>query len=156
MTKMIDLWHEGLKEKRVHPLVLASALVLDFLCIHPFRDGNGRVSRLLFLLAAYHCGIEAGRYISLERLVEKNKERYNEVLETSSQGWHECMHDPWPAINFMLHILARACKEFEERVGLLKALRGEKTAMIEAAIAIKPARLRLQSSAMNVRLSAWI
>ena len=59
--------------------LLAAALNLDFLCIHPFRDGNGRVSRLLFLLACYHCGIEAGRYISLERIIEDNKERYYEV-----------------------------------------------------------------------------
>ena len=78
------------------PLVLAAALNLDFLCIHPFRDGNGRVSRLLFLLSCYHCGIEAGRYISLERIIEQNKERYYEVLEQSSQRWHEGKHDPWP------------------------------------------------------------
>ena len=80
--------------------VLAAALNLDFLCIHPFRDGNGRVSRLLFLLACYHCGIEAGRYISLERIIEDNKERYYEVLEQSSQRWHDGKHDPWPTLNF--------------------------------------------------------
>jgi len=70
MAEMLDLWQRGLREKWVPPLVLASALNLDFLCIHPFRDGNGRVSRLLFLLSSYHCGIEAGRYVSLERLIE--------------------------------------------------------------------------------------
>ena len=105
MGEMIELWQRGIREKWVHPLVLAAALNLDFLCIHPFRDGNGRASRLLFLLACYHCGIEAGRYISLERLVEQNKERYYEVLEQSSQRWHEGRHDPWPAMNFLLFMI---------------------------------------------------
>jgi len=80
MAEMVELWQRGVREKWVHPLVLAAALTLDFLCIHPFRDGNGRVSRLLFLLASYHCGIEAGRYVSLERIIEDNKERYYESV----------------------------------------------------------------------------
>ena len=75
MAEMVQLWERGLIEKWIHPLALAAAFNLDFLCIHPFRDGNGRVSRLLFLLACYHCGLEVGRYISLERLIEDNKER---------------------------------------------------------------------------------
>jgi len=134
MAEMIDLWKRGLRERWVHPLVLAAALNLDFLCIHPFRDGNGRVSRLLFLLTSYHCGLEAVRFISLERIIEQNKERYYEVLEQSSQGWHEGKHDPWPAINFLLFILKQACREFEQRVGHLKSPRGEKTASVLAAI----------------------
>ena len=134
MAEMIELWQRGLREKWVHPLVLAAALNLDFLCIHPFRDGNGRTSRLLFLLACYHCGIEAGRYISLERIIEENKERYYEVLEHSSQRWHEGKHDPWPAMNFLLYILTHACKEFEERVGRMTSPRGAKTEMVEHAI----------------------
>lgn len=134
MAEMVELWHRGLREKWAHPLVLAAALNLDFLCIHPFRDGNGRASRLLFLLACYHCGIEAGRYISLERLIEENKERYYEVLEQSSHRWHEGKHDPWPALNFLLFILTQACKEFEQRVGQLKSPRGEKTEAVLAAV----------------------
>jgi Fic family protein len=134
MAEMIELWQRGVREKWVHPLVLAAALNLDFLCIHPFRDGNGRVSRLLFLLACYHCGIEAGRYISLERLIEQNKERYYEVLEQSSQRWHDGKHDPWPAMNFLLFILTQACKEFEQRVGQIKSPRGAKTEAVLATI----------------------
>jgi Fic family protein len=134
MAELVELWKRGMNEKWLPPLALAAALNLDFLCIHPFRDGNGRVSRLLFLLACYHCGIEAGRYISLERLIEQNKERYYEVLEHSSQRWHEGKHDPWPAMNFLLFILTQACKEFEERVGRLKSPRGEKTETVLAAI----------------------
>jgi Fic family protein len=134
MAEMVELWNRGVREKWVHPLVLAAALNLDFLCIHPFRDGNGRVSRLLFLLACYHCGIEAGRYVSLERVIENNKERYYEVLEQSSARWHEGKHDPWPTLNFLLFILTQACKEFEQRVGHLKSPRGEKTATVLAAV----------------------
>jgi Fic family protein len=134
MAEMVELWQRGVREKWVHPLILAAALNLDFLCIHPFRDGNGRASRLLFLLACYHCGIEAGRYISLERLIEENKERYYEVLEQSSQRWHAGKHDPWPTMNFLLFILTQACKEFEQRVGQLKSPRGEKTESVLAAI----------------------
>ena len=135
MTELTRLWQRGMKERWAQPVVLAAALNLDFLCIHPFRDGNGRVSRLLFLLACYHCGLEVGRYISLERLVEQNKERYYEVLEQSSARWHDGKHDAWPAMNFLLFILAQACKEFEQRVGQVKSPRGEKTAMVLAAIA---------------------
>ncbi|HAF15908.1 MAG TPA: Fic family protein [Blastocatellia bacterium] len=135
MAELTELWQRGLRERWVHPFALVAALNLDFLCIHPFRDGNGRVSRLLFLLACYHSGLEVGRYISLERLIEENKERYYEVLEQSSQGWHEGKNDPWPTINFLLYTLTQACKEFESRLGQVKSPRGEKTALVEAAIA---------------------
>ena len=134
MAELIELWQRGMKERWAQPLVLATALNLDFLCIHPFRDGNGRASRLLCLLACYHCGLEAGRYVSLERVIEDNKERYYEVLEQSSARWHEGKHDPWPTMNFLLFILTQACKEFEQRVGQLKSPRGEKTAAVLAAI----------------------
>jgi Fic family protein len=134
IKEMIELWDRGVRERWVPPLILAAALNLDFLCIHPFRDGNGRVSRLLFLLACYHCGIEAGRYISLERVIEQNKERYYEVLEQSSRRWYEGKHDPWPTMNFLLFILTQACKEFELRVGQLRSPRGEKTEAVLAAI----------------------
>jgi hypothetical protein len=125
------------------PLILAAALNLDFLCIHPFRDGNGRASRLLFLLACYHCGIEAGRYVSLERIIEDNKERYYEVLEQSSQRWHEGKHDAWPAMNFLLFVLAHACKEFEQRLGRIKSPRGEKTEAVIAAVGRQVATFRV-------------
>jgi Fic family protein len=134
MAEMIELWQRGLVEKWIHPLALVAALNLDFLCIHPFRDGNGRVSRLLFLLGCYHCGLEVGRYISLERHIEENKERYYEVLEQSSQRWHDGKHDSWPAMNFLLFILTQAGREFEQRVGQLRSPRGEKTEAVLAAI----------------------
>ena len=71
-------WHDCLRERWVHPLIALAAWNLDFLCVHPFRDGNGRVSRLPLLLQCYHLGYEVGCYASLERLIEQNKERYYE------------------------------------------------------------------------------
>jgi Fic family protein len=134
MCEMIELWKRGLQERWVHPIILVAALNLDFLCIHPFRDGNGRVSRLLLLLACYHSGLEVGRYISLERLIEQNKDRYYETLEQSSQNWHQGRHDPWPYINYLLSILKYAYGEFEDRVERLKSPRGAKTEQVEAAV----------------------
>jgi Fic family protein len=111
-----------------------AAFNLDFLCIHPFRDGNGRVSRLLFLLQCYQLGFEVGRYISLERLIEDNKDRYYETLEQSSRGWHEGRHDPWPYINYLLFILKTAYAELERRLGQTAAPRGAKTELVKNAI----------------------
>lgn len=131
----ITLWDRGLQERWVHPLIALAGMNLDFLCIHPFRDGNGRVSRLLLLLQSYHLGYEVGRYISLERLIEQHKDRYYETLEHSSRKWHDGTHDPWPYINYLLFILKTAYREFEERVGQLKSPRGAKTELVESAIA---------------------
>ncbi len=134
MTKLISDWIDCIDERRVHPLIGIAAFNLDFLCIHPFRDGNGRVSRLLLLLQSQILGYEVGRYISLERLIEQNKESYYETLEYSSQGWHENKHDPWPYINYILFILKTAYQEFAERVGNLQAPRGSKTEMVLTAL----------------------
>lgn len=94
MAKLITDWQRCLDERWVPSLIAIAAFNLDFLCMHPFRDGNGRVSRLALLLQCYQAGYEVGRHISLERLVEENKVRYYETLEYSSQGWHEGKHDP--------------------------------------------------------------
>jgi Fic family protein len=134
MAELIQLWREVLSQRTVHPLIALGAFNLDFLCIHPFRDGNGRVSRLLFLLLCYHLGFEVGRYISLERLIEQNKERYYETLKLSSQGWHAGRHDPWPYVNFLLYTLLDACRQLEQRVGQTASPRGSKTELVLAAI----------------------
>jgi Fic family protein len=134
MAALVADWQRCLDERWIHPLIALAAFNLDFLCIHPFRDGNGRVSRLIMLLQCYQLGYEVGRYISLERLIEENKARYYETLEQSSQGWHDGKHDPWPYINYVLSILKTAYREFAERVGEIKAPRGSKTDLIVAAI----------------------
>jgi Fic family protein len=143
MRRLIESWQETLVEQHVPPLVALAAMNLDFLCIHPFRDGNGRASRLLLLLQSYHLGFEVGRYISLERLIEENKDRYYETLEQSSQGRHEGQHDPWPYINFVLFILKTAYREFEERVGQIASPRGAKLEIVQAAIERQVASFRI-------------
>ena len=134
MKMLIKAWQNCIKERWTHPLLALGAFNLDFLCVHPFRDGNGRVSRLLMLLQCYHLGYEVGRYISLERIIEENKQRYYETLEQSSKGWHDGKHDPWPYLNFVLSILKTAYKEFEERAGATVSPRGSKTEMVHHAI----------------------
>ena len=134
MIGLVNLWDRCLHERWIHPLVAMAGFNLDFLCIHPFRDGNGRVSRLLFLLQCYHLGYEVGRYISIERIIEQSKDRYYETLEQSSQGWHEERHDPWPYINYILFTLKTAYREFEERVGQITSPKGAKTELIINAI----------------------
>ncbi|GHU20771.1 cell division protein Fic [Betaproteobacteria bacterium] len=130
MNALIADWQQCLAERWVPPLIALAAFNLDFLCIHPFRDGNGRLSRLLWLLQSYQLGYEVGRYISLERLVEQNKARYYETLEQSSQGWREGKHNPWFYINYVLSIEKAAYRDFVERVGEIKAPRGEKRELL--------------------------
>jgi len=143
MDELIDLWNQCLRERWVHPLIAMAAFNLDFLCIHPFRDGNGRVSRLLLLHQCYQLGYEASRYISIERIIEQSKDRYYETLEQSSQGWHAGKHDPWPYINYVLYTLKSAYKEFEERVGQLRSPKGAKTELIRSAIEKMPDPFRI-------------
>lgn len=130
----VKMWERCLHERWIHPLIALAGSNLDVLCIHPFRDGNGRVSRLLLLLQCYHLGYEVGRYISMERLIEENKERYYETLEQSSHGWHKGKHDPWPYINYLLYILKNAYREFEERLGKTISPKGAKTELITSVI----------------------
>lgn len=120
-----------LEDGRIPALVALAAFNLDFLCIHPFRDGNGRVSRLLILLMLYRLGYEAGRYVSLERLIELSKDRYYETLELSSAQWHEGRHSIWPYVNYLLYVIDELYDGFEDRFSQLGAARGEKSATVE-------------------------
>lgn len=100
----------------VDPLLLIPMFVLDFLCIHPFNDGNGRMSRLLTLLLLYRAGYIVGKYISIEMLIEKTKDTYYDALQASSVGWHEGTNDYAPFVSYMLGIIKIAYKTFSERV----------------------------------------
>ncbi len=135
MIKQLCLsYRHSIEQLRYPALYAAACLILDFLCIHPFRDGNGRVSRLLTLLALYHHGYEVGRYISLERIIEESKETYYEALEKSSQGWHSAKHDIEPWLYYFLGTINSACREFEQRALSVKAPRGAKTGIVLQAI----------------------
>ncbi len=127
-------------EAGVHdPLLLIPAYVLDFLCIHPFSDGNGRMARLITLLLLYQAGYNVGRYISLERMVEDTKEGYYETLGLSSQGWHEAAHNPVPWIEYFLGVMLQgAYQRFQDRVGDLVVSRGSKQKLLLDAIYSRP------------------
>lgn len=103
----------------VDHLILSSMFIMDFLCIHPFADGNGRMSRLLTLLLLYRAGYIVGKYISIEKIIEESKETYYEVLQDSSIKWHENKNDYKPFVNYMLGVIVSAYKEFESRVDLV-------------------------------------
>ena len=117
MEELCKQFREAKNE--VDPLVLNMMFVLDFLCIHPFNDGNGRMSRLLTLLLLYQSGFIVGKYISIEKIIEKSKETYYEVLQDSSMNWHENENNYKPFVNYMLGVIINAYKEFEDRVQLL-------------------------------------
>jgi Fic family protein len=117
MAELCRWYAREVDQRRVQPLVAGAALVLDFLCIHPFRDGNGRVARLIGLLALYHFGYDVGRYVSLERLIEETREEYYENLRLSSVGWHEGAHDLGPWLNYFLVIVRRAYLELIKGAG---------------------------------------
>jgi Fic family protein len=134
MKEMFLAYNHVLDQRLVTPLVALAALVLDFTCIHPFRDGNGRVSRLLFLLGLYHHDFQVGRYISLERVVEQTKEEYYATLKQSSASWHEGRHDPLPWLTYLLSALRIAYRELEERAQRARPKRGSKTDLVEVAL----------------------
>jgi Fic family protein len=137
--RLNEMWRQGAVEK----LVLIPAYVLDFLCMHPFLDGNGRMARLLSLLLLYQAGFEVGRYISLEMLVEQSKESYYDTLQQSSQRWLEGKHTLLPWTEYFLGVLIAAYREFEQRVGLLTMARGAKTEMVLQAIRHLPDGFRM-------------
>lgn len=112
--------------QKVDPLLIIPVFIHDFLCIHPFNDGNGRMSRLLTLLLLYRSGYEVGKFVSLEKHIEKTKEAYYDALEESSKGWHEESDDPAPFIKYMLGVILACYREFEERVDAI-----EGTAIVE-------------------------
>ena len=107
-----DLCNSGLYD----PLLMIPVFILDFLCIHPFNDGNGRMSRLLTLLLLYRAGYNVGKYISIERLIERTKGAYYDDLQESSNDWHEEENDYIPFVTYQLGVILAAYREFFDRV----------------------------------------
>ena len=134
MARLMELHAEDLAAGKTEPLLRIASFILDFECVHPFTDGNGRMGRLLTLLLLYQAGYEVGRYISLERIIEESKETYYEALNKSSQGWHDGAHDLRPWWEYFLGTLTAAYKEFESRVGTVTGARGAKRAMVRSAV----------------------
>lgn len=105
--------------QEIDALILIPIFIHDFLCIHPFNDGNGRMSRLLTTLLLYRSGYFIGRYISLENKIAKNKSLYYDVLESCQKGWYENEEDVAPFIKYLLKIILSAYRDFEERVDIV-------------------------------------
>ncbi len=120
VDRLTTAFIDAIQAEKYDPLLLIPMFILDFLCIHPFNDGNGRMSRLLTLLLLYRSGYIVGKYISLEMLIEKTKETYYDVLYASSQDWHPAHNSYYPFVKYYLEIILSAYKEFSMRVELMQ------------------------------------
>lgn len=120
VDRLTSTFVEAVNAEKYDPLLLISMFVLDFLCIHPFNDGNGRMSRLLTLLLLYRSGYIVSKYISIEMIIEKTKETYYEVLQDSSTNWYEGKNAYLPFIKYYLEVILSAYKEFSSRVELIQ------------------------------------
>ena len=134
VEELCDYLSREMKEENIEPLILIGTFILDFLSIHPFNDGNGRMARLLTLLLLYKYDYKVGRYISLEKVIAESKSSYYESLNKSSIGWHEGKHNIFVWLNYFLGTLLAAYREFEDRVGLVKNKKGNKSFRVEKAI----------------------
>lgn len=126
--------NNALNTSELDPLLIIPMFILDFLCIHPFDDGNGRMSRLLTLLLLYRSGYIVGKYISIEKEIERSKETYYEALQQSSYDWHEEKNDYLPFVTYILGVIVAAYREFSERVQTLTLSNLSKPQRIEAII----------------------
>ena len=127
LDKICDEYNRVIGNMEVEPLIVTPIFIHDFLCIHPFNDGNGRMSRLLTTLLLYRSEYHVGKYISLESKIAKNKDLYYNALEASQGGWYENADDPTPFIKYLLSVILAAYRELDERLELV----GEKSPATE-------------------------
>ena len=119
VRSICESYQSALDKEATDELILIPSFILDFLCIHPFNDGNGRMSRLLTLLLLYRSGYYVGQYVSIEKAIADTKESYYQTLRRSDAGWHDGQNDPTPFIKYMLGIVLACYREFENRVELV-------------------------------------
>lgn len=123
LDRICEEFNKVIGNMELEPLIAIPVFIHDFLCIHPFNDGNGRMSRLLTSLLLYRCGFYVGRYISLEAKIAKNKDLYYSALSESQMGWHEGTEDVVPFIKYILGTVLAAYKDFEDRFALVEIKR---------------------------------
>ncbi|MBE6030146.1 MAG: Fic family protein [Clostridiales bacterium] len=121
IEELCRAYNDAIAAGKINPLLLIPMFVIDFLCIHPFTDGNGRMARLLTLLLLYRSGYQIGKYISIEKIVEKSKETYYDTLQQSSAGWHEEENNYAYFVEYTLGTILKAYREFEERTELIRS-----------------------------------
>lgn len=119
LDRICEEYNRVIGNMELEPLIAIPVFIHDFLCIHPFNDGNGRMSRLMTLLTLYRAGYLVGKYISIEKMIADSKETYYEVLQESSYDWHDEMNDYAPFVRYMLGMIVGAYREFSSRVELL-------------------------------------
>lgn len=119
ITELCAAFNDALNSQEMDPLLLIPMFILDFLCIHPFYDGNGRMSRLFTLLMLYRSGYFVGKYVSIEKMIAESKETYYEVLQESSYNWHEESNNYAPFVHYMLGLVDGAYREFNFKADLL-------------------------------------
>ena len=120
LDRICEEYNKVIGNLEVEPLIAIPIFIHDFLCIHPFNDGNGRMSRLLTTLLLYRSGFYVGKYISLEAKIAKNKDLYYNALNVSQHGWHEGAEDAIPFIKYILGIILAAYKDFEDRFNIIE------------------------------------
>lgn len=120
LDKICEEYNRVIGNMEVEPLIIIPIFIHDFLCIHPFNDGNGRMSRLLTTLLLYRNGFYVGKYISLEAIIAKNKDLYYNALSQAQHGWHEGTEDVVPFIKYLLGTILAAYKDFEDRFSLVE------------------------------------
>jgi Fic family protein len=134
MENLCEAYSKEIEQGEIDPLILIPAFILDFLCIHPFNDGNGRMSRLLTLLLLYRSGYIVGKYISVEMLIEKTKYTYYDALKACSADWHEGTNDYLPFVRYYLGVVLNAYKEFASRIEYLSIKSLSKPQRIESVL----------------------
>ena len=120
LNRICEEYNRVIGNMEVEPLIAIPIFIHDFLCIHPFNDGNGRMSRLLTTLLLYRSGFYVGKYISLEAKIAKNKDLYYSALNQSQDGWHEGCEDALPFIKYFLGIVLSAYRDFEDRFSIIE------------------------------------
>ncbi|MBR5186681.1 MAG: Fic family protein [Akkermansia sp.] len=141
MRALCEAYNDAVAQEHYDPLMLMVLFIFDFLCIHPFNDGNGRISRLLTLLLLYQHGYIVGKYISLEKLIEENKQTYYETLQESSVGWDTEHNNYLPFLQYLLGIILKAYREFEARVEHIVTTKMSKAERIRQVFEQKPGKI---------------
>ncbi len=144
MEALLLAYTAEINKGEIAQLILMALYVLDFLCVHPFADGNGRMVRLLTVLLLYHQGYKVGRYISLERIVEDNSKGYYDTLFEASQGWHEGKHDPRVWVEYWLEVMVLgAYKKWDTRFRNYEIGYGAKKGLVGDAFRGLPVRFKI-------------
>ena len=132
VESLCEQYEKAIGQYGIDPLLVIPVFIHDFLCIHPFSDGNGRMSRLLTTLLLYKSGFVVGKYVSLEKKISDTKDDYYDALSKSSVGWHEDNNDDTPFVKYLLSTILAAYRDFEEKVEIVSAKRPAKEAVREA------------------------